>query len=82
MSHVRFFRHALAVDERRVTFLPAYARGGLGPEYSAVQSESDGPTADPSPPHTKEVWFAGSHGDMCGQNVYLYTACLTSVQRR
>ncbi|EDR04490.1 uncharacterized protein LACBIDRAFT_391733 [Laccaria bicolor S238N-H82] len=28
MKHVCFFRHALALDERRVTFLPEYAYGG------------------------------------------------------
>ena len=29
MTHVCFFRHALALDERRVKFLPEYAYGGL-----------------------------------------------------
>jgi len=28
MGHVCFFRHALALDERRVKFLPEYAYGG------------------------------------------------------
>ena len=28
MKHVCFFRHALALDERRVKFLPEYAYGG------------------------------------------------------
>ena len=28
MEHVCFFRHALALDERRVKFLPEYAYGG------------------------------------------------------
>jgi len=28
MRHVCFFRHALALDERRVKFLPEYAYGG------------------------------------------------------
>ncbi|EIN03680.1 hypothetical protein PUNSTDRAFT_28594, partial [Punctularia strigosozonata HHB-11173 SS5] len=31
MSHVCAFRHALALDERRVKFLPEYANGGAGP---------------------------------------------------
>ena len=56
MKHVCFFRHALALDERRVKFLPEYAYGGT----------SQGP-ADPgarNPGHTKEVWFAGTHSDM------------------
>ena len=112
MAHVCFFRHALALDERRVKFLPEYARGGAGPspdstttttdrgvfEYSNSSSDrkplapgaapdaaEDGAVAPssemgaPSPddggaaavgaqrvrPHTKEVWFAGCHSDMC-----------------
>jgi hypothetical protein len=28
MTHVCYFRHALALDERRVRFLPLYAYGG------------------------------------------------------
>ncbi|KAF9557568.1 WD40 repeat-like protein [Agrocybe pediades] len=41
MKHVCFFRHALALDERRVKFLPEYAYGGttLPPQHS-----------DPAPP--------------------------------
>lgn len=30
MTHVCAFRHALALDERRVKFLPEYANGGAG----------------------------------------------------
>ncbi|KZV99921.1 hypothetical protein EXIGLDRAFT_668028 [Exidia glandulosa HHB12029] len=56
MKHVCYFRHALALHERRVKFLPEYVRGGLGPEID--------PTEDSRALHTKEVWFAGSHSDM------------------
>ncbi|THU82442.1 hypothetical protein K435DRAFT_734741 [Dendrothele bispora CBS 962.96] len=54
MKHVCYFRHALALDERRVKFLPEYANGGEGPPigYNNV----------------KEVWFAGSHSDIGGGN--------------
>jgi hypothetical protein len=31
MDHVGTFRHALALDERRVKFLPEFAHGGAGP---------------------------------------------------
>jgi hypothetical protein len=112
MKHVCYFRHALALDERRVKFLPEYAYGGLatGPtksedkKPSPINHESphnnhnpssedadapitndeasdrdDRPPADDegvnahSPsrvksmknhPHTREVWFAGTHSDM------------------
>jgi uncharacterized protein (DUF2235 family) len=30
MQHVCMLRHALALDERRVKFLPEYVNGGLG----------------------------------------------------
>ena len=49
MKHVCAFRHALALDERRVKFLPEYANGDVGPS-------SEG--------SIREVWFAGSHSDM------------------
>jgi hypothetical protein len=53
MNHVCVFRHALALDELRAKFLPKYVNGGQGQ------------AADASPrPHTKEVWFAGSHSDV------------------
>ena len=49
MAHVCAFRHALALDELRVKFLPEYANGG----------------GEPGPhPQVKEVWFAGSHSDV------------------
>ncbi len=37
MKHVCYFRHALALDERRVKFLPEYAYGG----YSKSQANSE-----------------------------------------
>ena len=49
MRHVCIFRHALALDELRVKFLPEYANGGHG---------LSGGT------NIKEVWFVGSHSDM------------------
>jgi uncharacterized protein (DUF2235 family) len=49
MKHVCAFRHALALDELRVKFLPEYANGGAGLGTST---------------HVKEVWFAGVHSDM------------------
>jgi hypothetical protein len=54
MGHVCVFRHALALDERRVKFLPEYVNGGLGPKANGNQEASD----------VKEVWFAGSHSDV------------------
>ena len=51
MEHVCIFRHALALDELRVKFLPEYCNGGKGPDNN---SKGD----------VKEVWFAGSHSDM------------------
>ncbi|EGO30045.1 hypothetical protein SERLADRAFT_366014 [Serpula lacrymans var. lacrymans S7.9] len=52
LDHICYFRHALALDERRVKFLPEYARGGV--------MENDVKLA----PKVKEVWFSGTHSDM------------------
>ncbi|KIP01126.1 hypothetical protein PHLGIDRAFT_58387, partial [Phlebiopsis gigantea 11061_1 CR5-6] len=53
MLHVCVFRHALALHELRVKFLPEYANGGSGPLPGG---------------NVKEVWFAGSHSDIGGGN--------------
>jgi len=55
MKHVCYFRHALALDERRVKFLPEFAYGGSG-----IPEEDLGGKI----PRIKEVWFAGTHSDM------------------
>lgn len=70
MKHVGFFRHALALDERRVKFLPEYAHEGssLGDTLERVHdgtaAEDRTPPKRENNPHTKEVWFAGTHSDM------------------
>ncbi|KAH7924186.1 hypothetical protein BV22DRAFT_526627 [Leucogyrophana mollusca] len=53
-DHICYFRHALALDERRVKFLPEYVYGGRADESNTG--------------HVKEVWFAGSHSDVGGGN--------------
>jgi uncharacterized protein (DUF2235 family) len=60
MQHVCVFRHALALDERRVKFLPEYVNGGLGPECYSDSSERMGERVG----NVKEVWFSGTHSDM------------------
>jgi uncharacterized protein (DUF2235 family) len=59
MQHVCVFRHALALDERRVKFLPEYVNGGLGPECY-----SDNERMGERMGNVKEVWFSGTHSDM------------------
>ncbi|KAJ7097685.1 hypothetical protein C8R44DRAFT_643151, partial [Mycena epipterygia] len=55
-DHICFFRHALAMDEHRVKFLPFYVNGANLPgQKSTAMAESE---------HVKEVWFAGSHSDV------------------
>ena len=58
MKHTCFFRHALALDERRVKFLPEYVNGGRGPKEVNDNQEAS------VRGNVKEVWFAGSHSDM------------------
>ncbi|KAF8879243.1 hypothetical protein BD779DRAFT_1612913 [Infundibulicybe gibba] len=56
-----YMRHALALDERRIKFLPEYAQGG----ESWVQNPAQVSTRDGQlRPRVKEVWFAGSHSDI------------------
>ncbi|EJD34535.1 hypothetical protein AURDEDRAFT_21868, partial [Auricularia subglabra TFB-10046 SS5] len=59
MGSTCYFRHALALHEYRVKFLPEYANGGKGP----CKKNTTGDV-----PHTKEVWFTGSHSDIGGGN--------------
>ncbi|KAJ7321103.1 hypothetical protein DFH08DRAFT_640331, partial [Mycena albidolilacea] len=61
-THICTFRHALALDEHRVKFLPEYVDGGS----SATSTSGE----NSLPIDVKEVWFAGSHSDMY-QNVSL-----------
>ncbi len=53
-ENICFFRHALALDKRRVKFLP---------EYIFAKKEWFSPS-EFGRPRCKEVWFRGSHSDM------------------
>ncbi|KAF9234108.1 hypothetical protein BU15DRAFT_53085 [Melanogaster broomeanus] len=70
-EHICYFRHALALDERRVGFLPEYAFGGrsetINDEYikEAWFAATDSDRVDD---HIKEVWFVGTHSDVGGGN--------------
>ncbi|KAF9058718.1 hypothetical protein BDP27DRAFT_1505466 [Rhodocollybia butyracea] len=83
MHHVCYFRHALALDECRVKFLPEYTYGGVAKIAKAdpkvakpvknvatrdTNTQSEPQTKSPSG-NTKEVWFVGTHSDIGGGNV-------------
>ena len=53
-ENVCFFRHALALDERRVKFIPEYI-------FAKEEFFSAGEFGRP---RCKEVWFRGSHSDV------------------
>ena len=57
MKHVCFFRHALALDERRVKFLPEYAYGGSAtgakPDDENPSSVNHGSSENGNNPSTK-----------------------------
>ncbi|KZV80601.1 hypothetical protein EXIGLDRAFT_629887 [Exidia glandulosa HHB12029] len=63
MGHICYFRHALALHERRVKFQPEFSCGGLGPD--PLDTSTGEKMVKPFYAHTKEVWFAGSHSQMC-----------------
>ncbi|KZP16495.1 hypothetical protein FIBSPDRAFT_748573 [Athelia psychrophila] len=58
-DHVCYFRHALALDERRVKFLPEYVHEGSShkPEEQPFHGQAR------CTANIKEVWFAGTHSD-------------------
>ncbi|KAJ6632380.1 hypothetical protein B0H10DRAFT_2159626 [Mycena sp. CBHHK59/15] len=58
-GHVCMFRHALALDERRVKFMPEYVDGGSSVSLSH-------PNAALHLQNVKEVWFSGTHSDIGG----------------
>ncbi|KAL0566881.1 hypothetical protein V5O48_015117 [Marasmius crinis-equi] len=60
MKHVCFFRHALALDETRVKFLPVYAKD-MHDESLYTEQSKRAPML-----LRKEVWFAGDHSDIGG----------------
>ena len=53
-DNICFFRHALALDERRVKFIPEYI-------FAKEEFFSHGEFGRP---RCKEVWFRGSHSDV------------------
>ena len=45
MKHVCYFRHALALDERRVKFLPEYAYGGASKDPPELDKKISSPAS-------------------------------------
>ncbi|KAJ7485650.1 hypothetical protein FB451DRAFT_1027683 [Mycena latifolia] len=73
-KHICIFRHALALDERRVKFLPEYVAGGSSSQSSAKGALNSESTPTSGGVDVKEVWFPGTHSDIGGgikQNVKL-----------
>ena len=46
MKHVCYFRHALALDERRVKFLPEYAYGGTSEDPAKLDNNNSWPASE------------------------------------
>ncbi|KAJ7671187.1 hypothetical protein B0H17DRAFT_902216, partial [Mycena rosella] len=72
-EHICTVRHALALDERRVKFLPEYvpenASGSGSPEASKAVPDSGSPKNSKLKTvlwDVKEVWFPGTHSDIGG----------------
>ncbi|KIK04380.1 hypothetical protein K443DRAFT_4683 [Laccaria amethystina LaAM-08-1] len=63
MTHVCYFRHALALDERRVKFLPEYAYGGSAKPLEPINNTRGNTSSN------EEVWFSGTHSDIGGGSV-------------
>ena len=67
VTYACHFRHALALDERRVKFMPEYFL-----EVNALRTNIR--SHKPAVSDMKEVWFAGSHPD-----VYVIRQCMTGI---
>ena len=67
VTHACHFRHALALDERRVKFMPEYFLE-MNPLRTNIRSHQ------PAANDIKEVWFAGSHSD-----VYVIRQCMARM---
>ncbi|KZP22020.1 hypothetical protein FIBSPDRAFT_859870 [Athelia psychrophila] len=61
-DHVCYFRHALALDERRVKFLPEYIHEGSSHKPGEPPFHGQAKCTA----NIKEVWFAGTHSDVGG----------------
>ncbi|KAJ8502896.1 hypothetical protein ONZ45_g11350 [Pleurotus djamor] len=73
MDHVTYFRHALALDEWRVKFVPEYTHrcDALAMEQSGDTTPSENtqrPKEERKVDQLKEVWFRGCHADIGGAN--------------
>lgn len=70
-EHINIFRHALALDERRVKFTPECIMGKQS-LHSPIDAEynQDANEGKISIKRVKEVWFAGSHSDLYDQFDY------------
>lgn len=72
-EHIDIFRHALALDERRVKFIPecVMRKRHLDQDKKPVNFDEQMISLDTASgqripfQRLKEVWFAGSHSDVC-----------------
>ena len=71
-DHVTIFRHALALDERRVKFIPECImrkefkdEHGKHVDFDKLEVELRVAGEPIKVKRVKEVWFAGSHSDVC-----------------
>jgi hypothetical protein len=66
MRHVCYFRHALALDERRVKFLPEYAYGGTSlPRGAKAEGTKN---VNHEPPHKDNNPLSGNTDDPIANN--------------
>jgi len=70
-NHVCFVRHALALDECRSLFLHLPI-SNTPSRSSHSTSPADGSFSEV---HIKEVWFAGTHSEVCAICICLFKDC-------
>ena len=62
---IDYFRHALALDEHRVKFIPSFYREHDGQSVDSQSERRENTTDTDAEPAVKEVFFAGVHCGSC-----------------
>ncbi|KZT51456.1 hypothetical protein CALCODRAFT_521363 [Calocera cornea HHB12733] len=67
-NHIRVFRHAISLDERRVKFKANHYHASLKLARLAQDAFEDDADCGLEETDSQEVWFAGGHGEIGGGN--------------
>ncbi|KZT51457.1 hypothetical protein CALCODRAFT_521364 [Calocera cornea HHB12733] len=67
-NHIRVFRHAISLDERRVKFKANHYHASLNLARLSQAAADEDAASGLAETDMQEVWFAGGHGEIGGGN--------------